>query len=93
MFFEIHVFVHAPPDIVESLHSDQRHAPPDIVESLHLDQRHAPPDIVESVVFMYMLSMESQVDGCDPSDCLMFSLIRVVHCSINPFVTRWQTMF
>ena len=58
MFFDLHVFVHAPPDIVESLHSDPRHAPPDIVESLHSDQRHAPPDIVEFIVSMCMFSME-----------------------------------
>ena len=48
MFFKIHVFVHAPPDIVESLHSDQRHAP---------------PEIVEFIVPMCMRPMESQVYG------------------------------
>ena len=54
MFFEIHLFVHAPPDIVEPLHSDKRHDPPDIVESLHSDKRHAPPDIVEFIVSLHV---------------------------------------
>ena len=85
--------MHAPPDIVESLHSDQRHGPPDIAESLHSDQRYAPPDIVESFVSMCMFCMESNVYGCDPRDCLMFSLSRVVRCSMKPFVLRWQNMF
>ena len=76
MFFEIHVFVHALPDLVESLRSDQRHPPPYIVKSFQSDSDvHAPHDIVEFIVSMCMFSME----GRSMAEPLLIVLLSSLH--------------
>ena len=74
------VYMHAPPDIVELLHQNQSF---DLRQTLWSDR----------LPLCACLVRGPRIYCCGPRDCLMFSLIRLVHCSIKPFVMRWQTMF